>query len=86
MRNYSIDVLHKKVESMSYIADADVPKIEVTPEMIEAGLSELYGYNPDRSELTAEETVEAIYCLMEKVRLRDQSSGGYIGKVLLNVN
>ena len=62
------------------IANAEFPEIETTPEMIEAGLSGLYGFSPWRLELTAEETVEAIYCSMERARLRERRDGGYVGK------
>lgn len=64
---------------MDSIANIDVSEIEVTPDMIEAGLLELYAYSPDRSELTAEETVEEIYRLMERVRLRNLSAAAKAG-------
>lgn len=38
---------------------ANLPKIEVTPAMIEAGLTHLYRYHPDRG-VGAEETVARI--------------------------
>lgn len=43
-------------------APAD-PEIEVTPEMIEAGVVHLYRYHPDRG-LTDEEAVKAIFSAM----------------------
>ena len=61
------------------VTSVEPPEIEVTPEMIEAGLSGLYGYSPDRSEWTAEETTAAIYRFMERARLRglrDRSKAG----------
>lgn len=46
-------------------------EIEITPGMIEAGMGELYAFNPERSGYTAEEAVAEIYRLMERARLRD---------------
>jgi len=46
---------------------ADDAEIEVTPEMIEAGLSILLGYSPDWS---AEDAVADVFLVMERVRRR----------------
>jgi hypothetical protein len=56
---------------MEIVADsADRParekdEIEITPEMIEAGIEILYGY--DRESAIAEDTVVAIYLAMREV-------------------
>ena len=44
------------------IASADVPEIEVTPEMIEAGASEVASYNPE--EMTSEAAAVEVFLAM----------------------
>ena len=53
---------------MEDIANVDFPEIEVTPEMIEAGVDELYGHpimEPNDDVLA--ETVKAVFCRMLEV-------------------
>jgi len=50
---------------MSGNADRD-PKIEITPEMIEAGVEQLCRFDPEWG-LSHEATVEAIFCAMARL-------------------
>jgi hypothetical protein len=43
-------------------------ELEITPEMIEAGLGPLLRFNRERD--LCEETVREIYCAMENLRLK----------------
>ncbi len=51
---------------MSRIANATIPEIEVTPEMIEAGVLPLYHYHPETG-VDDEETVIRIFRAMYQV-------------------
>ena len=53
---------------MEDIANVDDPEVEVTPEMIEAGVDELYGYpimEPNDDVLV--EAVKVVFCRMLEV-------------------
>ncbi len=51
------------------IANVDVPKIEITPEMIEAGMAEFYGHPVAANEPTEDEVRTAIGATFEAMAL-----------------
>ena len=62
----------KRPGNVEGIANADVSEIEVTPEMIEAGVLHLYRYHPETG-LGDEETVTRIFRAMYQL-LRSEGS------------
>lgn len=62
------------------IANATVSEVDVTPEMVEAGLEHLYCYNPDRGE-NAENTVSQIFRAMTFV-----SKSRHVGSSQANID
>jgi len=54
------------------VASIDVSKVQVTPEMIAAGLDVLYAWDID--DYVRDECISAVYIAMEKARLQSQDS------------
>ncbi len=55
------------VVSWSPIEGAGAPEIEITPEMIEAGLTELVSWTDDSH--VCDDCISAVYAAMERARL-----------------
>ena len=61
---------------MEDIVSVDVPEIEVTPEMIEVGVEELYCHDiMEPTDEAMKKAVSAVYRVMASVPLRASTSG-----------